>query len=360
MLAVQKTNGELAVTLGPVELTEVIRDCDIALDQPVDFSQAIEYSAPDFPGAHSPVPPIDVQPAVWTGRQPTLLRRIANNGVTIHRFRVVQIASTSGIGIRISSDAGGVKFIGQTMMHLSQPYVALRIRIASGSIHEVTLALHGAAGITVQFESGSDVGIKGNVNERVDLPVDFSIPIVGPPVPFAITIRHAFILKTAFTAQGVLQAKGDYTFGGAFKVGYQNSRFGVTGPTDFSAKESFVKSVDGVSMGVSALVLTHQAKVIAGIGAFGFVTGPYFGLNSSVAVYRHTDLDVLARCKGASLTAEMVTGLGYAMPRVITNAINVFLRALNIDEIRGEGGVAGPRLTLANQHGVSPQSPACM
>ncbi|MBK5187139.1 MAG: hypothetical protein JJD97_02780 [Gemmatimonadaceae bacterium] len=51
ILAVEHTPTGLAVTLGPVEITDVIKECDLTSDQPIDLGSALVYTAPDFPGA---------------------------------------------------------------------------------------------------------------------------------------------------------------------------------------------------------------------------------------------------------------------------------------------------------------------
>ena len=51
ILKVDSTPEGLAVTLGPVEITDVIKDCDLKSDQLLDFSSAVVYVAPDYPGA---------------------------------------------------------------------------------------------------------------------------------------------------------------------------------------------------------------------------------------------------------------------------------------------------------------------
>jgi hypothetical protein len=51
VLKVERKGDGLAVTLGPVQITDVIKDCDISSDQPVSLASALVYTAPDYPGA---------------------------------------------------------------------------------------------------------------------------------------------------------------------------------------------------------------------------------------------------------------------------------------------------------------------
>ena len=57
VLGVVRKGSEMQVVLGPVALTEVIKDAHSAYDQPVDLGQMIAYSAPDYPGADGDTTP---------------------------------------------------------------------------------------------------------------------------------------------------------------------------------------------------------------------------------------------------------------------------------------------------------------
>ena len=56
VLAMSNSGAELSVTLGPVEITDVIKECNITTDVPVNSSQALAYAAPGCPGAVSDQP----------------------------------------------------------------------------------------------------------------------------------------------------------------------------------------------------------------------------------------------------------------------------------------------------------------
>jgi hypothetical protein len=47
------------------------------------------------------------------------------------------------------------------------------------------------------------------------------------------------------------------------------------------------------------------------------------------------------------------------IPRSIANAINWFLRALNVGEIASEGGIEGKGMNIVNQTTYHPRSNAC-
>src|SRR5207248_1238975 len=124
----------------------------------------------------------------------------------------------------------------------------------------------------------------------------------------------------------------------AFSMGLRDGKFEIGGPVGLAVKESLIESVQGVSFGATGLVLAHQAKVIVGIGRFGFVAGPYTALDSSVGISRGSDLGIVV-CSAATLTMRMLAGVGYVMPQPAVKAINFFLRQLNLGQIKGSGGL---------------------
>ena len=99
--------------------------------------------------------------------------------------------------------------------------------------------------------------------------------------------------------------------------------------------------------------------MIVGIGAFGFVTGPYFGMNATYTAARGSGIGLVI-CNQESVDLSLVGGVGYAMPRVVTSAINFVLRALNAGEIKGEGGFQAPALPVIKKSWVRPAVHACM
>lgn len=349
VLGVRRDGSNLAVTLGPVTLTDVVHDMSIAVDQPIDFANAIEYTAPELPGTSSPAQPLVV---------PAAYRNISST--PLGDFQVTPAVSLAGIGARLTSDAGGVRFVGETTFRLEQPRLSFVLEIANGTLQRCELQLIGAAGLAMQLDGASTVGQKGDIARTLHLPTDFSIPLLGQSVPFAVTIRQSFQVKTRFQAPGVLHAHGDYAVSGGFNVGYRGGRIGVSGPGGFTAAQGLIDSINGASAGPSGLLISHQIRLIVGIGAFGFVTGPYFAMTTAMGVSRHSDLDQLARCRGDVVNIVVSAGVGYFMPRVVTDGINTVLRALNLGEIANEGGVEVLEPTkLVDRQNVVPAIKAC-
>jgi hypothetical protein len=368
VLDIRKDGGNLVVTVGPVTLTEVISKADIQIHTPIDFGEAIAYTTPDLPGRVRAVPgSAEMRP--WNdaavanvafvtqsgsppGSDPAATPDVSN----LVKFKVVPTASSDGIGLRATSDGGGLRLSAAAFVHLAKPDLVARLVITDGGeLSEATLTLTGAAGLTINFEAATDVGRRANVNGILQPNIDFSIPIGGGPVPLALTVRQVVIIKTALGVKNSsISATGDYTFDGSFVIGYQNKKWGVGGPLGFKATHSLLNTASGNSMAASGLDFAHQMKVVVGLGAAGFAAGPYFGLNSSVGVFRGSDLGMI-QCKEATLIVSMSGGIGYLIPKPVTDVINFILGTLHIKyRVDGSGAVTASPTTLVNSTSTLP------
>jgi hypothetical protein len=356
VLKVDHTPAGLAVTLGPVEITDVIRDCDLQADQPIDIGSAVVYTAPDYPGATT-----TDQPPASAAAEPHMRVSLASyrsppqaDGVpglgaipgigapkelVLNDFHIVPVCC-GGLGITLAHDGQGVKMMATAAVELKSPKVHFGLVIRGGTIYTAFVQLQGTAGFRVHFSAGTDAGISGNIKQNFFVPIDASFPITGIAVPLSVVIRQTLRVETIFTAQtGTLEATGEYAFGGEFWAGKQNGgSWHADGPTSVTTKQNLAETLDGISMGVNGLVFAYGAKIIVGIGAFGFVTGPYVGYNTVVGVNKTSSMPGALPCQSGTLNTAMRFGVGYQIPQVVTNAINFFMRALGIKPINSEGG----------------------
>jgi hypothetical protein len=352
VLAMERHGDSVALTLGPVELGDVIRDCDIQLEAPIDFSQALVYKLDEMPGAVAAIAPLawDEPGAQWF--------RFVSDSVDAASHITDPIASLGNLGAQIHGEKGGTGLNGEVQMRLQSPRIEFKLVMSGATVKVAELKVHGGVGLTIAFEAVNRDGSKHNLNEQVQVPADISIPI-GGPLPLTVTVRQQFRVQTAFGSPGVLKARADYTYSGTLGVAYHAPHFTFEGPGGFAGGESLINSAQGISLAPGALSLTHQVKVIGGFGAFNFVVGPYAFLNTNANVTHYGATDTLARCIFAGFNMRIGTGVGYVIPQPVTKAINFFLGALNLKPIRGEGGKEGPSSFLRNTADVWPQSAVC-
>jgi hypothetical protein len=395
VLAMRRQGDQLALILGPVEITEIIRDGFFQLDQPIDLEDTLVFEAADWPGASTESEPSlsDAAGAALRGRaipvgragsESRLVRaRYDQPAIGASPFAIVAVESEAPVArsqswsnnriieAKIPISEAGVDFLGRAALHLSQPRLGFVLHIQSGRVTRCELEFYGAAGLFMGFQAGSKTGANLPGTPR-DLPIDITIPI-GGPVPFSILVRQSYSVQTVFTASNSYVSNyADYTFQGAFSLGYRDGSWRIGGPTQFKVARSPVATLKGASLGVTGLIFAHQVKVMVGVGAFGFATGPYIAFTSSTAVTRNSDAEgtplggsplfhrPLAGCKQASLTMMLAAGVGYMIPKPITNAINSVLSALNIrHRVGSSGGLQTAPREILSKKGWDPDVPTC-
>ena len=362
VLDVRKDGANLAVVLGPIDITEVIREAHINIESmPVDFGQALAVTTPELPGQVVPFatlsPNAAPRPAMYDGQsgwgfyktQASSTDAGPTQSYSEQNFKTTPFASPTSIGVDTSVDEGGFKLSAQAVLHLSAPRLKIQIDITpTGGVKTLALSLSGAAGLNWNFKTGSEKTMTAIVAALLQPNVDFVIPLsaVGG-LPLAVTVRQRFLIRTALMVKNsTLSASGGYTFNGAFTVGYLNKNWTANAPNDFTTETSMTKTGAGLSLGVEGLTLSDTVRVFVGLGAAGFATGPYLSFNSAISSFRSSAIGMLA-CNGSSLVVNIGGGVGYIIPKSVVKLINSVLRALNIKyEIVGEGGIEGPSKTV--------------
>jgi hypothetical protein len=360
VLAVRRSGDNLQVFVGPVDLTDVVREADIRIQgMPLDFDEALQYSLKDPPSRAIPLAEAtapDTAHAI-----PAMLKRVANTlgppppepgwDVTkLLNFIPVQIVGTSGIGLRVASDAGDLKMHGQVWMALEKPTLDVTITIRPSGVTEAFVKIGGTAGLKWRFGVGTEVGRSANVQGIVEPDSETNIPLGGFGLPIAVNVRQRLLIKTALGARNsTLTATGEYAFTGALKAGYFGGRWDIAGPTNIKATNNLLANSGGVSIAAGGVNMTHVMRVTVGFGAAGFTVGPYVSFTSALGLFKGSDLGMIP-CREATLVMSMRGGVGYTMPKVIAKLINSFLSFVGIrHNIQAEGSLApSPSVELYN------------
>ena len=396
ILAMERTGNDLAVTLGPVEITEVIKECDISVDQALDLSSMTSYPAPDFPGSGIDLGPASVA-SFSPGRNADSISQVvispsgqlepsANSGDVSadwtpedrRQFRAMQVSFAGfsaatpaaasrrtarhtqqritgfnawpyydgGLGVKFVHNGSDAKITAYAMLYLNSPSLHFELRITpQRGLEKAMAVLKGGAGFTVHFEGGTASGMTGKIDESFYLPTDLRFAITGLGAPFSAAFRQTLNVHTSFTAQNAtLSATGDYGFSGAISMGYQNGSWTVSAPTQFTAKKTtMLKSIDGVSLGVNGLTFGYGGKLMIGIGGYGFITGPYVGFNTEIGITKGSSMTVgmSVPCRGAILDVSLRYGVGYQYPQFLADAINLLFGAVGIEPVASSGGPEG-------------------
>ncbi|GAA4983928.1 hypothetical protein [Actinopolymorpha pittospori] len=402
VLDVRREGADLAVTIGPVDITEVIRDGRFATDRPVAFDKVVVYSAEDpfwaqtesepdpdasggggsggsgggggsgsggrIPGFSAPIGQTTglagprEGPVTREGRPPLPPPRLGGPiDAVAGAFRLTPTCCAGGIGAHFHYDREGVRLDGNVELLLTKPSGGFDLVIEGGRITTAKFQIEGGVGLRLKVAGATKVGTQGNIHPYITVPVDFTVPLgqfLG--VPFSATINQALEIRTAFSAKdGNIKAEGEYTFTGGLGFGYDKGRFGPPGPQGFTTKNSITNSITGPSVGVNGLLVTYQVRFHVGIGAFGFTTGLYVGLTAAVGLSVGSALgSPITVCKGTGVSLSTDFGVGYTLPAPVVNVINFFLRVFKAKPIERRGGI-GSSATFFAKAEIVPDIPLC-
>ena len=382
VLKVEHNGGNLNVTLGPAELTDIFEEVHIATQGSMDPEKMLVYIAPDgYPGAtqdrnapEQAPPAARAIPGRGRGVQVyTVSRRgdlvplhsdirnartlpCADDGrgeframQTLYRSdecaQYIQVGATAadiasavlggfsitpsmagGLQASTHYDHDGLIFNAHVKIRLVNPRFTFRLDILHG-LKTAAIEFAGVGGIEAGIEAGTSDSLK-NINREFAVPIDISYPI-GGVVPFAATFHQSLVIETLFTAkQGTLRTKGDFTVDGTITAGIINGSPSAKAPIFVTSNASLTNELSGASLGVNGLVLGYGGKLIIGLGSWGLIVGPYASINTSLGITRGSDLAtglVAYTCRSSTLNLFMDYGLGFAIPAWSAAAVNAFL-----------------------------------
>jgi hypothetical protein len=438
VLNIKRSGDTATVILGPVQITDVIRNGNFAMDQPIDMNNMISYVAPDYPeppdtsadksatsenerpdhvdeqfvlsrvsisgkwtpasmlrkfadgrrvryrregrkwipdlvrtaqfspypsaggtgprllpagyanmqlpglpgvgGIHAPTLPVEnFPPAAATGQVP----EVELQGVSAHA-----IAGKHGIGVQYLYNKNGLNLNAYGLLNIQTAGIHFFLHIKDAKIQDCGVGMNGAVGLKLHMNSSASQEFKVNFHKTLTLPIDLTIPLGAAGMPFELTFSSAFTVSTGYSARtSVLNAEGNYSFGGGVNAGYWQGGWRVTTPTDLKADTDLGNTTEGISVGINSLVMGFSVRTMVGIGAFGFSTGVYAGIRFTGTMLRAPDIGF--PCRQGTIEAYIDSGVGYQLPAVITDAINFFLSPFTSHKVDRAGSVLrGPSLRL--------------
>jgi hypothetical protein len=351
VVRVEPRGPDLAVTLAPVGLTDVIKDANITIDQELSPAMAVYQEGAEvtdvLPDQASVAVPRLV-PAAWTQSAPSAKRdameeaRKTSGKVSVGPFDVEPYlnVSTNGaneinrLGVRLAtgvstkfklkgnSGSHGFKFGTDLSLYGQKLTLRAQVAISNGQFGSGTsLLLDGIERMDIGLFGGAEHGNSDNVKVRVEVPIDVTVPI--PPaatdgIPFVFHFKVKFLVDTAFSGNNsTLKAHGLYSLAGAIGV----ERGTVLVPV-FGVVEPMIDSLGGVPVGVSGVVLGVEFRFLLGFGTADWQAGPYVKVITAVGVTRGSAVGGLGGC--ARLTLKLDAGCGFGVQ--VSQAVEGWLK----------------------------------
>ncbi|OLT16102.1 hypothetical protein BJF78_15225 [Pseudonocardia sp. CNS-139] len=314
VLAAEPDGGDLAVTLGPVDITEVIRDGTFDGSSPVSFESPARYEAAapfwgeydvEEDGAGGPGPgsapgpaeggqpgagpteappqtPAEtpVRPSSYTGDAPVVRpqQRPAPG------FSVNPVCCAGGVGAHIAYDRDGVRLAGTITILMRRPSATFHLEIAGRHDPAGRDAGRGH-GRAARRHRGSDADRPQH--QQAD-PGARRLQRAGGGAARGAVLGHG--QPADRRADGVQlegrehQATGEWALAGALGFGYANGAFRASAPRTLTVVDSITDSIVGIATGVTGIIVNHQATFRVGLGTFGFTAGLYFALTTTLGL----------------------------------------------------------------------------
>jgi hypothetical protein len=436
VLAVQRNGDQVSAILGPVQLTDLVKQGKFMYDQPLDLNSAIAIAAPDYPGAvnstamqnRAPGPQSSIQggsgtwhvaeyyvvsdTGKWTPmktltgsgarvRKPTLLRsgfhpsnrlwpmqagpnlgNLGNAGnlgnlnnfnpgpiptpkipmIPLNGLQATPCVDCGGLGLKMYQEKDGLRVWVTVVFHLIHPHVIFCASIENGGI-EANLQLAGGAGVTATLDAASSQEFTGgNIKEVGLIPLDITVPIGGVFLPLQIDLSQSIDLESAFSAKtSRLHGAGGIDLTGEIAADYHKGAWEITPPSG-QIKQNLAGMVTGISVGINSLVFAVSQRLMVGVGALSFATGPYVDLISSVTSLKGSSIGttLLSRtpiCAQGTFNMSLGAGIGYSMPRVVATVLNTVLGWFGVKPVPPWGSIVAlpHRKTLIDHRDEIPE-----
>jgi hypothetical protein len=329
---VKKAGDDLAVTLTPVGLTDVIKDGEFSVDKALDIGSAPIQAMPELPGqlveskgagtpsteptepeATEPEPtepeatepeateppdpedtPADEETKTPAGGQAQVVQmnapavRLPGAGwpkpilvdstkVSRGNWEFEPYLSTKDreFGLNAAYKKGNdFKGTMNIAFKLNNPRIKSTVGVSGGKLNSGwSFTVAGIDGIRVEFGAGNATK-NGTLKFRGEVPVELPIEMPMGGIPFIAVIKFKFIFETALVGRNsTIKGSGSWNLGGA--LGRVAGK--VQTPT-ISVAKSLMDSLNGISLGGAGIVYGFELRSLIGIGLPMAYAGPYWKL----------------------------------------------------------------------------------
>ncbi len=338
VLRMERRGANVAVTLAPVALTEVVSEAHLSLDQRVGLD-ALEFrEVPDLPGAilDTPTDTLNSKQTATgaaahavAGARRSRIELVADRSLVqaadaverskkVGNWMLTAFRGPETIGIRGERTAGGggLKVNFEAHVEARELRVKADVPITRGVVGTSHFQVDGITGLAVSISAGAGNGLSDNRSVKLELPVTLTQRVIIGGLPATLTQKLKFLLRTAFTAKnGNLSASASWALDGP--LGFDGTT--LTTPT-MTERDSLIESIAGVSVGVNGLVygVAFEFGLLVGLPVAG--AGPVASFITSIGITNGSDLGIV-KCRQSSLTSNLTGGVGLSVYDPVKQAL---------------------------------------
>jgi hypothetical protein len=388
VMAVHTDSAGVEVTIGPADLTDIIRDGHFKSSQPVALVNPVAQSAA---GAFWADPTLQKQAGVADGSGSDLPTTTAHrSGVlpsldrppspqaivaetikaTTGGFDLTGSCCSKGPGTSLSYDKNGLSMSAKIGLNMSRPTANFVLDISGGTIAKAGLSVRGSAGITASIRALTRPNSPTNgFSPPLGTDFSFSVP-VGTffGVPLNMVVTQTLNVRVNIPGQAVFNAVGKVRLGSTIGFSYSNGKFVNTTSASLDSSGS-LDGTNSIAVGISYATFDYNVRFTVGLGFLGFVVGVYlaFGVHVMSVVGAPVGFNVdqdaqnpIEACKSIQSDLWVDYGVGYTIPTPVAKLINYFLKAFQSEPIKTSGGLGKGWTPVFSKYVVFPQSGFCV
>lgn len=389
VMAIHSGAKGLEVTIGPVTLTEVIKDGHYASAKPIPISQPVAINSKGAFWTNDQLQKsTGVNDQVTTDVPSALIRRVdtADPGgpsraptaqaivsdiikATTGSFDLTGGCCANGAGVSFKDTKPGLDLEGGVKLAMAKPTGTFHLSIDGGSVKEADLSVGGSLSVTatVHAVTSADAPLRG-WSPPLGTDFQFSVPIdrlLG--VPLAMTVTQTLNVQVNIPGEAVFNGFGKINLGATVGFTYKGGKFtnGTKANLDTAAS---LDATNSIAVGISYASFWYEVRFNVGIGYLGFVAGVYLtiGVHLTTAVGAPINFNENAgaanpieACKSVQSELWADYGVGYSIPKSVVRIVNAFLKVFNSKPIKSTGGIGHGWTPVDAHYEVFPKSGLC-
>jgi hypothetical protein len=402
VVQLDRLGNDVAVTLAPVHITEVIRDGTLRIEHELTPDSVLYQETPVFDAATTRTSAVRefrrsiaraerafdisrllfpvVQAASPEGPATKTALKVKLGSIDVEVYWTGDLKDTQTVtklglkaskGLKIagpdpkgdfSKDRGGselstgLKIGAEAILWGEKITIKAHLPITDGAVMDhASFILSGVEGMSIGILGGSSDGLADNIKVRGEVPIDMfwqfpPSPLTGG-LPSVVQVKIKTTVETFFSSKNsTLDASSRYQVSGPF--GFENGQAIVP---QIEMIEPYRSTIGGISIGTAGLVFGFEFRILGGLGTKAFSSGLYGKLNMAAGYSRGSILGApLALCAGISRKVSIGGGIG-------VQTLGGLLESLSkkFKDLKAEWEVVEVMFPVINDESVYPNVPIC-